>query len=115
MASPLEELLASLRRDKTLHLDVEEATRQGIILPILARLGWDRDNVREVIPEFSVGTGKVDYCLKAGQKKAVFIEVKRVSETLENHQEQLLEYAFRDGIEIAALTNGLVWWLYLPL
>ena len=117
MASPLEELLTTLRRDKTLHLDVEEATRQGIVLPILARLGWDRDNVREVVPEFPVGTGKVDYCLKIGQKKAVFIEVKRVSEPLENpdHQEQLLEYAFRDGVEIAALTNGLVWWLYLPL
>jgi len=41
--------------------------------------------------------------------------VKRINEDLEKHQEQLLEYAFRHGVKIAVLTNGLVWWLYLPL
>ena len=59
--------------------------------------------------------GRVDYCLKVGEKKGVFIEVKRPSENLEDHQEQLLEYAFRDGVEIAILTSGRVWWFYLPL
>ena len=53
--------------------------------------------------------------MKILEKKAVFIEVKKPSENLENHQEQLLEYAFRDGIEIAVLTSGHVWWFYLPL
>jgi hypothetical protein len=45
----------------------------------------------------------------------VFIEVKRTNEELDRHQEQLLDYAFRAGVEIAVLTNGLVWWFYLPL
>jgi hypothetical protein len=27
----------------------------------------------------------------------------------------LLEYAFREGVDLAVLTNGLLWWLYLPL
>ena len=53
--------------------------------------------------------------MKVLEKKAVFIEVKRSTENLENHQEQLLEYAFRDGVEIAVLTSGHVWWFYLPL
>lgn len=115
MPESLEDLLARPRQERTLFLSGEEATRQGAILPILARLGWDRDNVREVVPEFSVGNGRVDYCLKVGEKETVFIEVKRTNEELERHQEQLLEYAFRDGVELAVLTNGILWWLYLPL
>ena len=118
----LEELLGRLREDRTLFMGTEEATRQGAVLPILARLGWDRDNIREVIPEHPVGDGRVDYCLKvAGRGKeqakeqTVFIEVKRTSEDLDRHQEQLLRYAFDAGVKIAVLTNGLVWWFYLPL
>lgn len=111
----IEDLLSRLRGDRTLFLSGEVATCQGAILPILARLGWDRDNVREVVPQFAVGTGRVDYCLKIGEKNAVFVEVKRTNQDLEQHQEQLLDYAFRDGVEIAVLTNGVLWWLYLPL
>jgi len=100
MTETLEEFLQRLRKQQTVSIDNEVATRQGIILPILGRLGWDRDNVYEVVPEFPVENGRVDYCLKLGEKKGAFIEVKRPSENLENHQEQLLEYAFRDGVEI---------------
>lgn len=115
MPEQLEILLARLRQDRALFLGGEEAARQGVILPILGRLGWDRDNIREVVPEFRVGNGRVDYCLRIGEKNAAFIEVKRAQEELDRHQEQLLEYAFREGIELAVLTNGLLWWLYLPL
>ena len=48
MSDSLEDFLQRLRRQQNPSLDNEEATRQGIILPVLARLGWDRDNVREV-------------------------------------------------------------------
>jgi hypothetical protein len=62
-----------------------------------------------------VGNGRIDYCLKIGEKKSVFMEVKRITEDLERHEKQILEYSFEDGVEIAVLTNGLLWWLYLPL
>jgi len=112
---PLQELLARLIEDAALLHAHEEATKQSVILPILARLGWDRENVREVVPESRVGNGRVDYCLRVAERSLVFIEAKRTDQDLEKHQEQLLEYAFREGVEIAALTNGVLWWLYLPL
>ncbi|MEK6711469.1 MAG: type I restriction endonuclease [Nitrospinota bacterium] len=115
MTQMLSELLSRLREDRALFLVSEEATRQGAVLPILSAMGWDTYNIREVVPEFQVGNGRVDYCLKIGTKNSVFIEVKRTAEDLEKHQKQLLEYAFQIGIEIAILTNGLSWWLYLPL
>lgn len=115
MRESFEEFLLRLRGDRSILQSGEQATKQGVILPILSHLGWDRDNIREVTPEFPVDNRLIDYCLKVGEKKAVFIEVKRTGEELERHQEQLLEYAFRDGVELAVLTNGLSWWLYLPL
>lgn len=109
------QLLERLIEDTSLLLDSEEATKQGIILPILGRLEWDRDNIREVMPEYRVEKGRVDYCLRVGHRSAVFLEAKRTDKDLDRHQEQLLDYAFREGVELAVLTNGIVWWLYLPL
>lgn len=114
MPDNLEDLLARLRESKSLFLSSEEATKQGAILPILAKLGWDRDNIQEVRPEYSVGSGRVDYCLRTDDR-SVFLEVKRANEELERHQEQLLDYAFRQGVKLAILTNGFLWWFYLPL
>ena len=115
MTDQLAELLAKLRDDISLRTSVEEATRQAAVLPILRRLGWNDEDLSEVAPEFSVEDGRVDYCLKLSWKNAVFIEVKRTGESLDSHQKQLLNYAFVGGVEQAVLTDGLVWWFYLPL
>jgi hypothetical protein len=115
MMDAFEELLARLSQDQVLFRGVEEATRQGAVLPVLARLGWDTYNIREVTPEHRVENRRVDYCLHVGGKSAVYVEVKRTAEDLERHERQLLEYAFADGVPLAVLTNGLLWWFYLPL
>ena len=94
----------------------EEATKQSIILPLLNLLGWNVFNIEEVSPEFSVENGRVDYSLRLNNTNEVFIEVKKTSEDLDKiqYQEQLLNYSFRHGVELAILTNGLTWWFYLP-
>jgi predicted type IV restriction endonuclease len=115
LMNKLELFLERLARDQVLFSSVEEAVRQAAVLPILSYLGWDTYNIMEVTPEYRVESGRVDYCLQYGTRKAAYIEVKRTLEDLEQHQKQLLEYAFTDGVELAALTNGHLWWLYLPL
>lgn len=115
MTTAFYQVIKQISEDRMLFQDGEEATRQGAILPILNQLGWKVFDINEVTPEFKVGDGRVDYCLRIGSKKAVFIEVKRPTEDLERHEEQLLKYSFTDGVEIAILTNGFVWWFYLPL
>jgi len=115
MNKSFEELLERLSKDQALLSGVEEATKQGAVLPILYQIGWDCFNLQEVSPEYSIGSGRVDYCLCIGQKKTVFIEVKRPTEELDRHEEQLLRYSFTEGVDIAVLTNGLQWWFYLPL
>ncbi|MDR3222380.1 MAG: type I restriction enzyme HsdR N-terminal domain-containing protein [Methanobrevibacter sp.] len=93
----------------------EENTKQKFITPLINYLKWNIFDPKDVSMENQVGNLKVDYSLKHNNVNKVFIEAKRVSEKLEKHQEQLLNYSFRAGVKIAILTNGLKWWFYLPL
>ena len=92
----------------------EQATREMAVNPVIGALGWDTFNPDEVAREYSVRGGRVDYCLRGQGRNLVLIEVKRVGSGLDEHQEQLLRYAFDEGVPLAALTDGRVWWLYLP-
>ena len=93
----------------------EQATREMAVNPVIGALGWDTFSPDEVAREYSVLGGRVDYCLRGQARNLVLIEVKRAGTDLSEHQEQLLRYAFDGGVPLAALTDGLVWWLYLPM
>jgi len=115
MNEELLNLINDFTKDKRLLSFDEAATKQAVILRILKVLGWDPFNVDEVYPEYSVGGKRVDYALRYNGRNKVFIEVKKVNEDLEKHQEQLLNYSFQEGVKLAILTNGISWWFYLPL
>jgi hypothetical protein len=105
----------SLKSDRRIVTFDEAATKQAVVLRLLLLLGWDTFNIDEVAPEYSVGAQRVDYSLRIDRTNKVFIEVKRISEELERHQEQLLNYSFQEGVKLSILTNGVSWWFYLPL
>jgi negative regulator of replication initiation len=115
MNEKLLKLIKEIQKDRRLVSFDEAATKQAIILRILSCLGWDPFNIEEVCPEYSVGEKRVDFALRHNGQNKVFIEVKKVSEDLEKHQEQLLNYSFQEGVKLAILTNGVSWWFYLPL
>lgn len=115
MQNGLQDFVNTKKQEGNLAKQGEEATKQGLILPMLHHLGWNPFDVQEVFPEYSVQSGRVDYALRVKSLNKVFIEVKKVSEDLDKHQEQLLRYAFTHGVKLAILTNGNVWWFYLPL
>ena len=108
-------LINDFQKDRRLLSLDEAATKQAVVLRILKILGWDPFNVDEVYPEYSVGGRRVDYALRHKGRNMVFIEVKKVNEDLEKHQEQLLNYSFQEGVKLGILTNGISWWFYLPL
>ena len=105
--------IQEIRNIPDIHTLNEEQVKLKVILRILSLLDWDIHH--EIVPEYSVGTGRVDYALQINGENKVFIEAKRPKENLENHHEQLLDYSFRKGVELAILTNGIEWWFYLPL
>ena len=113
--SRLEELIAQVATADLFSQSNEPATREIAVNPIIGELGWNTMKPDEVAREFSVRGGKVDYCLRGQMRNFVLIEVKRAGTDLADHQEQLLRYAFDEGVPLAVLTNGLDWWLYLPM
>lgn len=93
----------------------ESTTQQYVVLPILRALGWDDANLAsmEILPEYMVENGNVDYALKVEQKPALFIECKKWGKPLERHEDQIVNYAFKAGMAIiVGLTNGKIWHLY---
>ena len=111
--SRLEDLVARIRAIN-FGQGAEQATREMAVNPVIDALGWDTFNPDAVDREYSVRGGRVDYCLRTPSRNLVLIEVKRAGTDLDDHEEQLLRYAFDEGVPLAALTNGLLWWLYLP-
>ena len=105
----------------------EEAAKIRVLVPILAELGWDVHDHRdtgEVLWEHPIGPGsgagqkgRADIALAKtghGHRLLCLIEAKSPKEDLTKHVDQLMGYAFHEGVDICVLTNGLEWWLYLP-
>lgn len=115
MQDQLMSFIESLKGNRRIISFDEAATKQAVVLKLLSLLSWDTFNIDEVTPEYSVGGRRIDYSLRINNANKVFIEVKRIGEELENHQEQLLNYSFQEGVKLSILTNGVTWWFYLPL
>ena len=96
----------------------ETNTKATAIEPILRELGWDIADLDEVRREFPVRGKSIDFLLFCDNTPKIIVEAKRGNQSLQRHQEQLQDYvgfALAERIEIAILTNGAVWWYYLPL
>lgn len=115
MREKLISYLRQLKSDRRIDKFNEADTKQAVLLRIISLLGWDIFDRDEVTPEFAIGKQRVDFALRQSGRNKAFIEVKKVGEDLEKHQEQLLNYSFKEGVKLAVLTNGISWRFYLPL
>ena len=113
-AQALDNCIKEIRKDSGISTLNEEDAKRRIILRILSLLGWDIYS-SEIKAEHGVGIRRVDYALQISGENKVFIEAKKPGEDLDNHQKQLLDYSFQEGVALAILTNGIEWWFYLPL
>ena len=114
MTTPLDMALVKAR-EKLVSGPLSEAqVSQGPVKSILQALGWDTFDIDCVIPEYSVGSRRVDYALKASPTPNVFLEIKAPGKADDDADKQLFEYAFHEGVPFAVLTDGRVWNFYLP-
>ena len=111
----LEEHIRDIQRTlKNNSYENEQAISQGVVLRLLRELGWPIHDTQLVIPEFPVRNGRVDFALCVKSKKPViFIEVKQLGKTL-GADEQLFNYAYKQGVPFAIITDGQEWHFYLP-
>ena len=94
----------------------ERAVELGVVVPLLAQLGWDTADLTEVYPQRTLPSGgKPDYDLRIGGESRVLLEVKRWSHSLNDEDgEQLKQYCLAAKPKLAVLTNGSEWRLFLP-
>lgn len=99
-------------------IKTEEATKNALIMPFIAALGYDVFNPIEVVPEFNADVGtkkneKVDYAITKEEKIIILIECKSVDTNLdEQHASQLYRYFSVTESRFAILTNGLIYQFY---
>ena len=113
----LVELLKRIRKNLVEGAYRNEAMVSGsIVRPILEKLGWDILNPLEVYPEYPLEREKVDYALCKKDKPLEFIEVKSVGKNVgsgSGAEDQLFQYAWKEGAPLVVLTDGNVWRVFL--
>lgn len=100
------------------NIQTEEATKNALIMPFIAALGYDIFNPSEVIPEFTADIGikkgeKVDYAIKKDDQIIMLFECKHCGANLQNeHASQLYRYFHTTAARFGVLTNGLIYQFY---
>lgn len=114
-----EELLAYVKRTVELSEHCkgnEQATKQSLIAPLFALLGYDLTDPRECMPEYKVDFGKerstkpIDWAFLQSGRPVFFVEAKEVGKRLSAYDEQLADYfAKAPEAKLGVLTNGIQW------
>ena len=94
----------------------EQDTKNAVIEPILAAIGWPKYDLRRVRAEYrhTSKDNPVDYALVAGSKPVMFVEAKALDRDIGDHKviSQVLSYAVAANVDWAMITNGYSWDLY---
>ena len=114
MAQTVSEKVKEIRQFKEITDFSEKETELFIVLPLLRLLGWNVDIQQEIRPQFALAKGKVDFALHNGKQCMIFVEVKKPSVDIDDHEDQLRDYCHQHPVDLAVLTNGLVWRLFQP-
>lgn len=92
--------------------DANEGDTRLLVTDLLSEgLGYDKFN--DLSTEYRVKQNFADYAVRIDGQLVTFIEVKRISQKLnERHLRQVQMYAVDEGVEWMVLTNGRVWQVY---
>ena len=97
------------------YIHTEEATKTAFVMPFVRALGYNTEDPREVVPEFTADVGirkgeKVDYALLKDGKPVILIECKAAGANLdEQDASQLFRYFAVTEARFGILTNGVVY------
>lgn len=102
-------------------IQTEEATKNALIMPFIAALGYNVFDPTEVTPELCADVGvkkgeKVDYAILRDSKPIILFECKHHATELGKVQaSQLYRYFSVTEARFGVLTNGIVYWFYTDL
>ncbi len=103
------------------HIQTEEATKNALVMPFIAALGYNVFDPTEVTPELNADIGvkkgeKVDYAILKDGKPIILFECKHHSTDLAHtHASQLYRYFSVTEARFSVLTNGVLYWFYTDM
>lgn len=103
------------------YIQTEEATKNALIMPFIAALGYNVFDPTEVTPELTADVGikkgeKVDYAILRDGKPVILFECKHHTADLGKvHASQLYRYFSVTEARFGVLTNGIIYWFYTDL
>ncbi|MFC3279098.1 type I restriction endonuclease [Xanthomonas fragariae] len=116
--------LRALARDISTNralIQMEEATKNAMVMPLIQILGYNVFDPLEVTPEIVADVGtkkgeKVDYAILRDGKPIILFECKRAGAELSiNHASQLFRYFHVTAARFGVPTNGLVYRFFTDL
>ncbi len=109
LARTLKELRGRIARVRSPGLN-EQNTKATLIEPVLRALGWDTEDVEEVVREYRIKSRDkpVDYGLLVLRTPRLFVEAKALGENLDDRRwtNQIMGYAGVAGVQWIVLTDG---------
>lgn len=121
----LREISATIEKMKDHSPKTEEGTKNALVLPFIAALGYNIFDPSEVDPEYTADVGtkkgeKVDYAIRKGDNPIILIECKMARVNLDGEKPtQLYRYfnvcASKYDTRLAVLTNGINYRWYSDL
>ena len=98
----------------------EEATKQSLIVPFFAALGYDIFDPTEFIPEYIADVGtkkgeKVDYAIMIDGKPQIIVEAKMIGMPLDKFGNQITRYFAFTASKFAILTDGVEYRFYTDI
>ena len=113
LVATIETIKQHIKDHQTSLVANETRTRQVLIDPLLAALGWDVTDPTSVELEYDVRGKRADYALLVDGKPVAVIEAKRLGKQLiDDDTMQVMNYANSAGIEYMVVTNGDEWNMY---
>jgi predicted type IV restriction endonuclease len=119
-ADRLRELAARIPQQLS-HIRTEEATKNALVMPFIAALGYNVFDPMEVTPELDADIGvkkgeKVDYAILKDGKPIILVECKAAGASPnEVHASQLYRYFSATEAKIGVLTNGIIYRFFSDL
>lgn len=109
LAAVLEDLRKRIAKSKRDQL--EQNTKATLIEPLLRALGWDTEDMDQVVHEYRRPRSKdnpVDYGLLVAAEPRLFVEAKALGHSLDDPRwaSQIVGYAVTAGVRWVVLTNG---------
>ncbi|MDJ0828849.1 MAG: hypothetical protein QNI92_03290 [Desulfobacterales bacterium] len=115
MKNELVKTVDELKKNHDLESYDKASVKAAVVLKLVSLLGWDPFNIKEVRPEYGIGGKQVDYALRISNRNKVFLNVAKITESLEDNQKPLIDFSTQENVKMAVLTNGVTWWFYLAL